>query len=214
MKCVKHIDNDAVGFCRNCGKALCLSCRHDVRGVIYCEDCLAASVVAAPPVASAAGPNPGVALALGFIPGVGAIYNGEYAKAFVHVLIFGGLISVMESGAARSMKPLVGMVMAAFYFYMPIEAYRTAKRRATGGAPAEEWSTLFADIRVEAPVGAIVLIGLGVLFLLNSFGILQIGNIFKFWPVILIVLGILMLRKRLGGPPTPPSGDSSPRPEA
>lgn len=214
MKCVNHVDNDAVGFCRNCGKALCLSCRHDVRGVIYCEDCLAGSVAGAPPVGPAAGPNPGVALALGFIPGVGAIYNGEYAKAFLHVLIFGGLISVMSSGAARGMEPLLGLLLGAFYFYMPIEAYRTAKRRSTGGAPAEEWSTLFADIRVEAPVGAIVLIGLGVLFLLNSFGILQIGNIFKFWPVILIILGILMLRKRLGGPPAPPSGESSPRPEA
>ena len=38
--------------------------------------------------------EPGVALALGFIPGVGAIYNGQIAKAFVQVLIFGSLIAL------------------------------------------------------------------------------------------------------------------------
>lgn len=214
MKCVNHLENDAVGFCRNCGKALCLSCRHDVHGVIYCEDCLAASVAVVPPGAPTTGPNPGVALALGFIPGVGAIYNGQYAKAFLHVVIFGGLISVLSSGAARGMEPLVGILLAAFYFYMPIEAYRTAKMRLQTGKATDEWSTFVTDIRVEAPVGAIVLIGLGVLFLLNSFHLLELGNIWKFWPVILIVLGILMLRKRLGGPPAESSGGSTPRPEA
>lgn len=203
MKCVNHAENEAVGFCRNCGKALCLSCRHDVRGVIYCEDCLAervmTSTAAAPP---AGGPNPGVALGLGFLPGVGAIYNGQYAKAFIHVLIFGGLISVISSGTARGMEPLLGLLLAAFYFYMPIEAYRTAKLRREGGA-SDEWSSLFADLRVEAPIGAIVLIALGGLFLLNSFGLIEIGNIFRFWPVVLIVLGVMMLVKRLGGPTGP-----------
>ena len=32
---------------------------------------------------------PGLAFALGFIPGVGAIYNGQYLKGLVHALIFG-----------------------------------------------------------------------------------------------------------------------------
>ena len=39
------------------------------------------------------GPNPGLALFLGLIPGVGAIYNGQIVKAMVQVLIFGSLIA-------------------------------------------------------------------------------------------------------------------------
>lgn len=201
MKCVNHPDTDAVGYCRNCGKALCANCRHEVRSVVYCEDCLAAKLLA-PPVAAAParGPSPGLAFGLGFIPGVGAIYNGQYTKAFVHVLIFGGLISILSSGAARDFEPLFGVMLAAFFVYMPFEAYRTAKQRREGEA-AEEWGSLVSNLRVEAPIGAIVLIVLGVVFLLNSFGVLEIGNVFRFWPLILIVVGVMLLFKRLGGHP-------------
>ena len=41
MKCVVHPDADAVGYCRNCGKAMCAVCVRPVRDVLYCEDCLA-----------------------------------------------------------------------------------------------------------------------------------------------------------------------------
>ena len=37
-------------------------------------------------------PSPGVAMLLGFIPGVGAMYNGQFVKGFVHVIIFVMLI--------------------------------------------------------------------------------------------------------------------------
>ena len=37
---------------------------------------------------------------LGFIPGVGAIYNGQYAKGLVHVIIVGLMISILSNGAA------------------------------------------------------------------------------------------------------------------
>src|SRR5213076_335462 len=43
------------------------------------------------------GTNPGAAFALGLIPGVGAIYNGEFVKAAVHVLIFGMLVSLADA---------------------------------------------------------------------------------------------------------------------
>ena len=180
MKCFQHPETDAAAYCRNCGKALCETCRRDVRGVIYCEDCLAATVAHAVPGA----PSPGVALALGFIPGVGAIYNGEYVKALIYIVIFGGMISILSSGAARGMEPLLGMLLAGFYFYMPIEAYQTAKRRALGLAPA----------------GPIILIVLGVLFLLRTLDIFPwSGHIWRFWPVILIAIGLVLLRRRFGG---------------
>ncbi len=42
MNCATHSDTAAVAFCRTCGKPLCNQCTRDVRGVIYCESCLAA----------------------------------------------------------------------------------------------------------------------------------------------------------------------------
>ena len=42
MNCATHSDQAAVAFCRTCGKPLCNQCTRDVRGVIYCESCLAA----------------------------------------------------------------------------------------------------------------------------------------------------------------------------
>jgi len=39
MNCAVHSDVDAVGYCRNCGKAMCSTCVRPVRDVLYCEDC-------------------------------------------------------------------------------------------------------------------------------------------------------------------------------
>jgi len=55
MNCATHPDIAAVAFCRTCGKALCNNCTRDVRGVIYCEPCLAARLEGAVP------PAPGMA---------------------------------------------------------------------------------------------------------------------------------------------------------
>ncbi len=40
--------------------------------------------------------SPGLAFLLGLIPGVGAIYNGQYAKGLVHAIIVGLMISIMS----------------------------------------------------------------------------------------------------------------------
>jgi hypothetical protein len=50
--------------------------------MLYCETCLA-SRLQTPMFGPQTGPNPGMALGLGFIPGVGAIYNGQVIKAMV-----------------------------------------------------------------------------------------------------------------------------------
>ena len=47
MKCAQHPDVDATGYCRQCGKPLCPECTRDVRGALYCENCLA-NIVSSP----------------------------------------------------------------------------------------------------------------------------------------------------------------------
>jgi len=191
MRCAVHTDVDATGFCRNCGKALCPACTRDVRGILYCESCLAALVAKPQPVEGAG--SPGLAAVLGFIPGLGAVYNGEYLKALIHVIIFGGLIAILESGQAGSYEALFGILLAAFILYMPIEAYRTARAKMLGQAPAGPLGELGAN----QPIGALVLIGLGVILLLSNFGVLSLGRLLNFWPLVLILLGLLLLLKRM-----------------
>lgn len=209
MKCAKHPEIDSVVFCGHCGRALCAECKHEVRGMIYCEDCLAARLGTpgfSPIMGPGAGPSSGVALALGFIPGVGAIYNGQIMKAIVQVLLFGSLIA-LSNRVPGPMDTIFGLGSAAFYFYMVIDSYQTARAKAFG-QPVQEWFGL-GEMKMNAPIGAAVLIGIGALFLLDNFGIPVFQHIGKFWPVLLIAVGVLLLQKRMtGGASVPPKSDA------
>jgi hypothetical protein len=203
------------GYCRLCGKALSAGEVRLVRGIIYCEQHAPpapepAPASAPPPPPPAAGASPALAFLLGFIPGVGAIYNGQYAKGLVHVIIFGLLVSILSSGAS-GLEPLFGMLLAAWFFYMAFEAYHTAKRRELG-QPVDEFSSLF-PVREAAgsSLTGVVLIGLGVLFLLLNFEIIRLYQLVRFWPVALIVLGAYMLWARLSGGRRPPVSDWEPK---
>jgi TM2 domain-containing membrane protein YozV len=147
--------------------------------------------------------SPGLAFLLGLIPGVGAIYNGQYLKGLVHALIFGLLITIVSNSPA-SAEALVSILLAAFYFYMPFEAYHTAKKREMGITP-DEWSSLLPQSQRRAPLGPILLIAIGLVYLLNSLDLINFHQIARFWPVILIIAGAWMLYSRLTTPPLPPA---------
>jgi serine/threonine protein kinase len=70
---------------------------------------------------------------LGFIPGVGALYNGEYKKAAVHVGIFLGLSVLVEMASSirvlGGIHEALGWVRIAFFFYMAFDAYHTAQKK-------------------------------------------------------------------------------------
>ena len=218
MNCAVHADTEASGYCRNCGKAMCAACSHRVRDVLYCEDCLAQHVglpPAAPPPSAAPHPpaNPGpyipiatpqlrqgnspvLAFLLGFIPGLGAIYNGEYNKAILHVVVFGAIILGIASDLGESLQGLLIFALVISPFYMAIDAMRTAKAKSTGqplADPFENWSG-------QRPLGPIILIGIGALFLLNNFGFFEFFRVRQiFVPLLLIGIGFFMLKNRVSG---------------
>lgn len=211
MKCAVHSDVDATGFCRNCGRALCPQCTRDVRGALYCEHCLAAVMGGPQPVGTAAAagsavaapvavPPPGdsrpaVATVLGFVPGLGAVYNGEYIKALIHVIVFASLIAALASDAPDAFKAFVAILLAAFYCYMPVDAHRVAQARSTGQAAPPD----LIHGPGTKPIGAFVLIGLGVLLLLANFGLLETEWFAKAWPIGLVALGVWLLWDQLKG---------------
>lgn len=145
----------------------------------------------------AEGIHPAIAFILGFAPGVGAICNGQYAKGLVHAVIFGTLVSVVSHGNNHGMEPLLGILIAAWVFYQAFEAFHTARKRRYGIA-VEEFSSLldFRTVHGRLPGGAIALIGLGFILLLNSTEIIPIRFFTRFWPGLLIFFGIYLLYNR------------------
>jgi TM2 domain-containing membrane protein YozV len=142
--------------------------------------------------------HPVLALILGFLPGVGAIYNGQYAKGLIHAVIFGLLISIVSNSHNGGVAGFVGIMIGAWVIYQAFEAYHTARKRRYGVA-VEEFSSLF-EIRPthgRFPVGAIVLIGLGFLLLLDTTDIISMEQFERYWPAVLIVVGLYLLYARL-----------------
>jgi hypothetical protein len=266
MDCVNHNGRVAVYYCQNCGKPLCLECTvsgalgHGAKGQVLCKDCAGAwqqnyQSAAQPPYAApvtppvgAPGrnrPNPVAAAFLGFIPGVGAMYNGQFFKGFIHVVVFAVLISISEN------YPIFGVFIAAWIFYQAFDAYHTAAALRAGEPMPDpfglnevgNWLNIGTHLRnagppnvgqnagwtpptsapppVEgqplppgrqppppvswqtpvqfpptcgwgnrAPVGAIVLIALGLMFL--------IGEMRFAFPLILIALGVWLIVSRIG----------------
>ncbi|MBB6145918.1 hypothetical protein HNQ77_003888 [Silvibacterium bohemicum] len=260
-------------------------------------------------------PNPGTATLLGFIPGVGAMYNGQFVKALVHVLVFVILIGITDNHG------IFGIFIAAWVAYQVFDAHQTAKARRDGlplpdpfglnelgtklgisnspvtppftqtytttavppvppavpaagfNDPYQPYNAPYTNVppvpgsmppyagsvppagipqygtqppgnippygtvppvgamppdgdpsmplRRREPVGAIVLIGLGMVFLFNTLGFFRFNWIGHFWPIFVIGLGAWLLIRRTGAdlrfgarmgkthdnpPPPPPAG--------
>jgi hypothetical protein len=297
MNCVNHPDAPVAAYCQNCGKALCTNCVRSVAGVIYCEQCLAARLgigatpsasppgapqVPLPGVVAPTGPNPGTAFVLGFIPGVGAMYNGQFIKGMIHVLIFVILMSITER------HDVFGIFIAAWIAYQVFDAYQTAKARRDGlplpdpfglndlgsklgvpsgnplggpgsfggpggiggpavpppppsvgpppvaGFTASPYSnvppvppppgvmpasfdpTLPPSVRRREPVGALILIGLGILFLLNTLDVFHFHWFHFLWPLLIIAIGVVLFIRRsreasMTPPPPPPPSSGGPQ---
>jgi hypothetical protein len=274
MDCVNHQGVAATAYCQNCGKPLCAMCvRNAGNGQILCEPCLMAwQSVQQPFVAASSGPNPSVAAVLGIIPGVGAMYNAQYFKGLIHVVIFVVIISITTHYG------LFGLFIPAWILYQSFEAFHTAKairdgqplpdplglnevgnwlnlggpqpgqhRPGVPGAPVNPPGAGptavpgaagyqqaaytqyqapytpppgFVDPAVppvppvppvfwkrKEPIGALVLIGFGLLLLLNQLGFLAERVIHILWPLIFIAIGVWLVIRRIGDTPQiPPQG--------
>jgi hypothetical protein len=130
-----------------------------------------------------------VAAALGFLfPGLGQIANGQISKALVIFAVFFGSITLMVSG--DNPLPWVFFLPLSF-FYGIVDAFRSAAAAEARNAGAVE------EDQIEGPGWGIGLMVLGVLFLLNNFGWLDLATVSRFWPLALIAAGAVLLRSSL-----------------
>ena len=168
MNCANHPDRERAAFCQNCGKPLCTECVRNVGTSVFCEPCLAARVAGTappagypysgyppgrppatgyppgqlPPPPAPGEPNPGLAALLGFIPGVGAMYNEQYAKGIVHLMVFAVLVSL-----ASDVNDIFGL------FVIGLDVLH-GDRGAPYRARAPRRHTAAQSIRAERPLRA------------------------------------------------------------
>jgi len=80
MKCVNHIEKDSSGVCNHCGKSICSDCMVEIKGEMYCKNCLALKTGQLAQEER----SPALAAILSFIvPGMGQIYNGQVGKGLL-----------------------------------------------------------------------------------------------------------------------------------
>ena len=136
-----------VSFCQQCGRGLTAATQHRVGAGVFCGPCGAvrsgqeagwtsvngatgrpfSAVAPAPGNVAGSEPNPMLAGLLGLIPGVGAMFNGQYAKAVIHLVIFVVLVSL-----ADNLNWVLWWFVWGWVFYQGFEAYHTAMARRDG----------------------------------------------------------------------------------
>jgi hypothetical protein len=118
------------------------------------------------------------------IPGVGAVYNREYVKAVVHFSIFAGLVIIAEDVGVFVLASI------AFWVYTILDAYRSAEAIAKQGGVA---AMAEGNDQINLPLWGGILLLMGILFLLDNLGAIDIRSAFQFWPLILVALGAYLI---------------------
>jgi hypothetical protein len=207
-------------------------------------------------------------MVLGFIPGVGAMYNGQYFIGLIHVVIFVVIISITTHYG------LFGLFIPAWIIYQSFEAFHTAKAirdgqplpdplglnevgnwlnfggrpqgpvhpgagpaagtaapgfSGTGPAQANPAAGGYQQVytgqyqapytpaagftdpaippvppvpplfwKRKEPIGALILIGFGLILLLNQMGVLAERVFHLLWPTVFIALGVWLIIRRVG----------------
>jgi TM2 domain-containing membrane protein YozV len=132
--------------------------------------------------------EPWVALLLSLLmPGLGQVYNGQIAKGLTFFAAFTGSIYLIADG-----HPLpFAFVLPFVLFWNMLDAFRTATLISARGLPASRE----LEDEQESPGWGVALAVIGLLLLLNNMGWLRLADLARFWPILLIAAGLVLLRR-------------------
>jgi hypothetical protein len=127
--------------------------------------------------------SPGLAAFLSLFPGLGQVYNGRIARAFMFFFGFVGCIYLASTG--HEFPFAFGIPFT--YLWNMIDAWKGANAinaRFLGGQPEPD------DTAVESPPWGASLALFGVLILFNNLGWLDLERMARWWPLLLIAVGL------------------------
>jgi hypothetical protein len=192
MYCVYHLKNPAVVQCNQCARPLCPACDHRIRGFPFCQDCIVAGVELLRHQSQSTASqvirrrsSPFVATLLSFVPGLGAAYNGQTAKAIVHFAIFASFfqMAVITQGMHFFILGVLGT-----WLFAAVDACRTAQLMRAGLSPETEEDVIARRLYGNPFAWGLTLIVIGTIFLLHTLLGVQLP-IRELLPVALVALG-------------------------
>jgi TM2 domain-containing membrane protein YozV len=149
--------------------------------------------------------SPGLAAFLSLFPGLGQVYNGQIARAFAFFFAWVGSIYLTSTGHEFPFAFVIPFV----YLYNMIDAWKVASainQRFLGGRSEPEESAA-----LESPVWGALLVIFGVLILFNNLGWLDLERLARWWPVLLIAVGLWFVYASVQKKRTAGADDEPPR---
>jgi len=196
MYCAYHSKTPAVVQCNQCARPLCPACDHRIKGFPFCQDCIVAGVEllrhqsqTTPSHVLRRRSSPFVATLLSFVPGLGAAYNGQTAKAIVHFAIFASFfqMAVLTQGMHFFVLGVLGS-----WLFAAVDACRTAQLMRAGLSPDTEEDVIARRLYGNPVAWGVTLIIIGTVFLLHTLLNIQLP-VRQVLPVALVLLGAYML---------------------
>jgi hypothetical protein len=191
MNCSYHPTVEQIDFCSVCTRPLCGECSHRIKGRTYCQDCLVRGAEWAGTVKDLRVPAdaPKRAALCSIIPGIGAVYNGEYVKALTYFAVFAALAMMGDQ-----VHGVFGFGAVVFLIFTMFDSYRTAELHSRLRLEGREPATAVAGDRSNMAWG-VFLVALGVVFLLQN--VIPDRFLDRLWPLVFILLGGYLIYRTL-----------------
>lgn len=138
--------------------------------------------------------NPALAAIISTLfPGAGFFYLGNILKGIAYIIVFILLIVMIVHASDHYSQALeivvLGLLLAGFYIFQIVESFNDAsrmRRKAATGTEVVQGESI-------SLFGSFMILIIGVLFQLRQLDVIELRDIIRLWPLILVGLGIRII---------------------
>ena len=138
--------------------------------------------------------NPALAAIISTLfPGAGFFYLGNILKGIAYIIVFILLIVMIVHASDHYSQALeivvLGLLLAGFYIFQIVESFNDAsrmRRKAAAGTDLVQGESI-------SLFGSFMILIIGVLFQLRQLDVIELRDIIRLWPLILVGLGIRII---------------------